>query len=340
MENLRNFSFSIFVINLVLYTLLNANYIFELAVTHDFDFKRFTGAFTYISSISMILVKYSCIYFNKDAIQRILDFFPKEYNKTELKTHRVDKFLTNFQKFVTFYRFLHLQMPIIFVITLLVMGTINAGHKIYPFEIKFPFDAFRNDVYPFLLFWVLVSHALYMITFTFTENVSFALTTIVATEFKILAEKYRRIKENPENIINCIKRQNELYDIVEKIQKIFSISFFTNFLLSSISICFAAFICSISPDPIALIFNSVFSLISMLQIFIQCFFGQILYDASGNLNDSVYECGWEEINDKKLKRLLRFVIMRLQKRASFSLFGFWKINLEQFQSVSFDYWKN
>ncbi|KAG5683304.1 hypothetical protein PVAND_012591 [Polypedilum vanderplanki] len=333
MKNLRNFFFSIFVINLVLYTLVNANYIFELAVTHDFDFKRFTGAFTYISSTIMTLVKYSCIYFNKTAIERILNSLPKQYNKTELKNLKLDKFLTKYQRFVIVHRYIHLQVPIIFLFILLVMATIKAGHKIYPFEIKFPFDAFRNDVYPFLLFWVLLAHVLYLTSFTFVENFTFGLTTIVATELKILAENYRRIKDQPENIINSIKRQNELYDIVEKIQKIFSISFFTNFLLSSLLICFTAFICSISPDPTTMIFNALFSLVSMIQIFIQCFFGQILYDAGIDVLNGINECGWEDMKDKKLKKLIMIIIMRSQKPTAFSLLGIWHITLEQFQSI-------
>ncbi|KAG5667681.1 hypothetical protein PVAND_015653 [Polypedilum vanderplanki] len=334
MKILRPIFFIIIVIDLVFYTLINASYIFELAVTIDFDFKKFTGAFMLISSASMLLVKYSCIYFNKDAIQEILKFFPKEYNKTQLKEYKIDKFLTKYQKFVTFYRYFHLKFPLIFFIILFVMGTIKAGHKIYPFEIKFPFDAFRNDVYPFLLLLVLISHGIYTITFTFVENLTFGLTTIVATEFKILAEKYRRIKENPENIISCIKRQNELYDIVENIQNIFSISFFTNFLLSSLTVCLAAFTCSISPDIIVLIFNAVLSLVSMMQIFIQCFFGQILYDAGIDVLNGINECGWENMKDVKLKKLIMIIIIRSQKPAVFLLLRTWKITLEQFQSVS------
>ncbi|KAG5683303.1 hypothetical protein PVAND_012590 [Polypedilum vanderplanki] len=332
---LRPIFFIIIVVDLILYISSIANYIFELIMTHIFDMEKFTGAFTLISTVSMLVVKYSYIYFNKNAVQRILDFFPKEYNKSELKAHKVDKFLMNFQKFVTFHRFFHLQMPILFVITLLVMETINAGHRVYPFAIKFPFDALGNYVYPFLLFWVLFSHALYMITFTFVENLTFGLTTIIATELKILAENYRRIKDQPENIINCIKRQNELYDIVEKVQRIFGISFFTNFLLSSITICLAAFTCSISPDITVLIFNGVMSLgFQMIQIFIQCFFGQVLYDASSSLIDSIYDCGWENMKDEKLKKLIMIIIIRSQKPAVFSLLGIWKITLEQFQSVS------
>ncbi|KAG5667679.1 hypothetical protein PVAND_015651 [Polypedilum vanderplanki] len=168
-----------------------------------------------------------------------------------------------------------------------------------------------------------------------TENVTYGLITIVSAELKLLATDFRFLCEKSINIARCIKRQNELYDIIEELQRIFGISFTINFLLSSILICFTAFMGSISPDPLSLIFSAIFCLLTMLQIFIQCFFGQILYDASGNLNDNIYECGWESMEDKRLKKLIMIIIMRSQKSAVFSLIGIWKINLEQFQSVRF-----
>ncbi|KAG5683306.1 hypothetical protein PVAND_012593 [Polypedilum vanderplanki] len=313
--------------------MVNSSYIFELFANRDFNLEKFTGSFSYVAAILILLIRYSCIFFNKDKIQNILEHFPKEYKIEDLKFHKIDKFLLNFEKFIKTYRILN-ATAITYAFSSVIFNLIISNSKTFPFEIKFPFDAFKNDFYPFLIVWVFLSYILYQFSILTTENVIYGLITIASVELKLLAAEYKKSKDDTNVIINCIKRQNELYDVIGNIQRIFAPSFFTSFLLSSILICFTAFKCSISLDPAILIFNATFSIISMLQIFIQCFFGQILCDASGNLIDSIYECGWEKRKNEKLKKFLIFVIMRSQKYSAFSLLGVWKINLEQFQSVS------
>ncbi|KAG5683308.1 hypothetical protein PVAND_012595 [Polypedilum vanderplanki] len=327
--------FFVFVLlDLIFYTLVNANYFIEILVTHEFELERFTSSFPFVAAILMLLTRYACIYFNKDVIQKILNSVPKEYNKLKLQQFKIDKLLMNFQRFIKFHRYLNLN-AITYAFLMVTFSFIKTGQKNFPFEIKFPFDAFESGIYPILLIWVLFSHSLYAFTMVTTENVTYGLIIIVSAELKMLAADFRLLRKKSIDIVKCIKRQNELYDIVEELQRIFGIYFFINFLLSSILICFTAFTGTISPDPLSLIFSAIFCLLTMLQIFIQCFFGQILYDANLNLVDSIYECGWENMKDINLKKILILVIMRSQKCVAFSLFGFWKITLEQFQSVSF-----
>ncbi|KAG5683305.1 hypothetical protein PVAND_012592 [Polypedilum vanderplanki] len=316
-----------------LYALSNSNYLIELSVTHEFNLEKFTTSFSYSATISMLLVRYSCIYHNKDAIQKIIDFLPKEYKISEIQPHKIDKFLNNFGTFIKIHRYFHFQ-ALIYPPMLVLINFINTGEKMFPFEVKFPFYAFRNEIYPFLLLWVLISHYIYVLSYVVSENITYGLTTIISVELKLLAVKYQNSFSNLEDLKVFIKNQNELYDIIEELQRIYGISFFANFLMSSILLCFTAFMTSVSPDLQLLIFNAIFCLITMIQIFIQCFFGQILYDANLNLVDSIYECGWENMKDVNLKKFLVFVIKRSQKCAAFSLLGIWKITLEQFKSVS------
>ncbi|KAG5683307.1 hypothetical protein PVAND_012594 [Polypedilum vanderplanki] len=326
--------FFIFVIfDEIFYTLINSNYLFELYETHEFNFEKLTSAFTYLSALTMVLTRYSCIYFNKDSIRKILNNLPKEYKKSTLQSYKIDKFLMNFLKLIKFHRYFNSSV-IPFMMISIIAELLTTGQKSFPFEIKFPFDAFRHDVYPFLIIWVFFSHILYLLTLLTNENFIYGLITVISIEFKLLAINLKNLKEDPENIYHCIKRQNELYKIVEKLQKILAPSFFINFLLSSILLCFTAFISSIANDFMTLITEILFCFVGMLQICIQCFFGQILYDTSSSLVDSIYDCGWENMNDVKLKKLIMIIIIRSQKPAAFSLLGIWKITLEQFQSVS------
>jgi hypothetical protein len=331
MNILRYTFFVIIFLNFLLYMLINANYLVELAVTRDFNLAKFTGAFTYVAATSLLLARYSCIFLNKRLIDEILVFLPKEYKKSEVP-HDVYSFLMTFFKFAVFLRWFDLLI-IPSAIMQVIIRFITTGQKTFPYAIKFPFDAFRIETYLICLLWVLISHTIFALTNLTHDNVTYGLITLVSAEFKLLAAEYRKLGENSNHLISCVKRHVELHEIAEKLQKIFAFSFLTYFLISSILICFTAFICSTAPSPMALIFNAVFCLFTMIKIFTQCFFGQLLKDASASVIDAIYECEWEKSKDMKLKRGIILMIMRSQKSASLSLFGIWDIDLDQFQSV-------
>jgi hypothetical protein len=68
---------------------------------------------------------------------------------------------------------------------------------------------------------------------------------------------------------------------------------------------------------------------------LQCDYGQMLKDASLSVADGIYESGWENLEDEKLKKMLMMIIMRSQKSSALTAMKFNEINLEQFAKVKF-----
>ena len=68
---------------------------------------------------------------------------------------------------------------------------------------------------------------------------------------------------------------------------------------------------------------------------LQCDYGQMLKDVSLSVADGIYESGWENLDDEKLKKMLMMIIMRSQVRSNLKAFGFVVIDKEQFSKVRF-----
>ena len=68
----------------------------------------------------------------------------------------------------------------------------------------------------------------------------------------------------------------------------------------------------------------------------QCYFSQKIKDASGNVSDAIYNCGWENLTDLKLKRDIILPLSRAQNAAKVSTY-LNEISLKHFEGVSYDF---
>ncbi|CAG9800738.1 unnamed protein product [Chironomus riparius] len=66
----------------------------------------------------------------------------------------------------------------------------------------------------------------------------------------------------------------------------------------------------------------------------QCFFGQMLKDASESVVNGIYECGWEDINDIQIRRAFISIIQRSQKPECLTIMKFGDVTLKQFTTAS------
>jgi hypothetical protein len=67
---------------------------------------------------------------------------------------------------------------------------------------------------------------------------------------------------------------------------------------------------------------------------LQCYYGQMLSEASDGVISGIFDCEWEKIVDVKLKRDLILILRQAQKPAQLSIFKVSPVNIEQFGSVS------
>jgi hypothetical protein len=230
--------------------------------------------------------------------------------------------------------------PVIFMF-LEPLGEYAASGKLkIPMLIDFPFDTENSIIAYFVAFSMIVyGYGLYWIANVTTDRILYGTVTVLALEFKILRSKFLELRFMHESDVKMelkqlIVRHSELVSNTAEVQDIFAVSLFINFILTSILICSDAFMFTTSKDIGGAVLCVSFSFYSAIFIFLQCYFGQMLREASDGVISGIFECEWEKIVDVKLKRDLILVLRQAQKPAQLSIFKVSPVNIEQFGSVS------
>lgn len=78
--------------------------------------------------------------------------------------------------------------------------------------------------------------------------------------------------------------------------------------------------------------NGLGLIILLVELFWNCFFGQILITFSEKFAVAVYDCGWERWEDLSMRKTLNIVLMMAQKNAKLTT-GFKEISMEHFYDV-------
>lgn len=203
----------------------------------------------------------------------------------------------------------------------------------------YPFDPSVPRNFPFALLWMDLLTWLFPAFWLSLDTLLYALVTVVAMEFDILKTDFLEIKLTPEEqrmtkMKSLVQRHNGLFAIADKLQQVYSIIFFVCFVISSLVMCYVAFIISTARDFAVYSFYIPLLSLAVGQIFLMCYCGQKLLDSSVDLADGVYNCGWEELNDIKFTKHCLLNIARAQKPQRLSAMGFCDLTLENFTSVS------
>jgi len=67
---------------------------------------------------------------------------------------------------------------------------------------------------------------------------------------------------------------------------------------------------------------------------VQCFFGQALADAIEGVSKGIYESGWEDIEDDRVKKLLFMVLMKSQRSTGLTNWKFSSLDMARMTMVS------
>lgn len=326
--------FIVHILNTQIYGCLNATFLFST----PFDLEKVTFGISFVSTMLMVCAKYSCVFLNQHRLKAIIDKLPESYTKEVIADFKISARLSNMKKFMNIYTG-YMLTSLIFLVLGPLSAYLTTGTKAFPFLTIFPFDATGTFAYPAAFVWTFFAHITHIMAMVGNDNILYGLVNVISIEFEILRENFDALKNlSDEAVIKSemsthIRRHNELHEIVWEMQRIFSPTFFINFIMSSFIICFNVFQASTSADIIGMIFNGLFSLSTMNQIFMQCYFGQSLRNSSSTVVDGIYFCGWENFKDLKLEKDLILTIQRAQKPAAFTIIGVWDISMDQFKSV-------
>ncbi|KAG5671903.1 hypothetical protein PVAND_002072 [Polypedilum vanderplanki] len=320
-------------VNLLLYGISNLSCICRRPIEIE---KLFLGI-SIMATMSIIVMRYSCIYWNSNKLRNVVDKLPTNYTEQDVKKFSVDKRLKGMKKFIGIY-FFYMCTSYIFVIVGPFFIYMQTGNKIFPLAIEIPFDTNSIFVYLVVFFWIILSHTDHIILVIINDSILYGIINVIALEFSILKENFEDLKSIKDEVqfkvklVTIIERQNELHEMVKNLQKIFSPSLFFNFIIVSFIMCFNAFQASTTNSFIEMIFAFMFGLSSTNQIFLQCYFGEKLKVASESVFCGIYNCGWENIENIKLRKCLILVLERAQKPATLKILDIADINMNQFEN--------
>lgn len=313
--------------------------IFGYAVINSDNFLAASSAVPNVVTVGLIGIKSVSTFMHKDDIRNIFQDMRKMFvQRGNLNSkYKVKGFLDDYHFIIKIYAviFLAVSLPIAFpVFPFIAYGTMEVTVNYW-----YPFDPYRVEIFPFVLIWidwVAYNCLLYLLA---TDSLLYGLIAAIAMEFDILRVEFSNLRlvpkhERVQKIQNLTDQHNNLLDITDKLQNIYSLSFLYSFVISSLIMCFIAFQLSTGATTIA-IYAFYVPYLGMIggQIFLLCFLGQKLIDSSEAIADGAYNCGWECFTEISFKKQLALIIMRAQRVKRLTAMNFADLSLLSFTSV-------
>lgn len=349
-------------INLILFAAFFGSLMFK----QPFNATFFIVGFLSFMNFMIGFLRCMTLFIKRKEILDILRKIPHFYSKSDSEKYGVKDLL----KYLSIYR-IHSIALIFSIATAVSFMTVkvfvNRNHKI---QMNLPIDMSSDFKFFTVHLWIHFVHVSYQFTSLMYEVLQYGIITILAVEFRILGHKFEHLMENikhefSENIKiskweirnqlirtimeskqhkvkenNKIKLQHlkplikahqELLEIRDKTERIFTPIFFIRLIQSSLLLCFLSFQVTVFETDRSFFMSSLIR--NSRFIFFQCSFCQILKDANLKLLDGVYRCGWENVKDKSVKSAILIIIMRCQKSGSLRIFKTFEVSLKQYSSV-------
>lgn len=310
------------------------------ALQESLNMVALTFSLPLLSSLSLVVVKCSTVYFNKsnivDLLDRIKQVFPKD--EKDQRKYEIKSYYKSYLRFARIYAFLFM-VPCFCVMTIPLISLISTGQRALPLNIWLPFEHEKsNAVYLIVYLWTIWTCSNSVLLLIAVDTFMFVLITLVSMELDILKADLINLRNAwnskiDRQIAELIKRHNELFECGKMLENIFSPSFLYNFLQGSFVICLTAFQYSTSADTIQRIFNGSYCAAILNQTLLLCYFGQKVIDASENIAGGAYDCGWHEIENMKVRKAVKRIIERAQRPTKLTGMNFTDISLLTFTSV-------
>ncbi|GLV35063.1 Odorant receptor 45b [Carabus blaptoides fortunei] len=132
---------------------------------------------------------------------------------------------------------------------------------------------------------------------------------------------YQRLKE-------YVDHHNLILEFIEKLNKLYSVQMFNQFLGNTVSICMGIYIISATGSDISTqLRSSLITVTFILQLAIYCIGGTLLSQACLEIAESMYYSGWEGNNHKRFRTACYMIVMRSQKLQSLRAGGLFDISV-------------
>ncbi|KAG5666902.1 hypothetical protein PVAND_014909 [Polypedilum vanderplanki] len=288
-------------------------------------------------SITIVGIEILTLFVNKTNIMKTIKNLRNSYPTNDISVAAMSKKLEKF----SIIQIIASIFMIILLALIPIVKTLITGEFSFLSPISNEFFFPKNVIsFIFMTIWM-TTMPIFVILFASTTFIVFAaLVTTISLEFIILANEAKNFQNFNENEIKenfpiWIAKHNRAFENVEKINKIFSFPFLIRFIASGSIIAIQVFeLQEAEYQKMSQIFLcATYTVFELSQTFMQCYFGQFLIDASENVAKEIYNCGWENWKDLKMKKLLIVVIERSQKAENLKIWKFGNISMEQFTMV-------
>lgn len=210
-----------------------------------------------------------------------------------------------------------------------------------PFPNWYPFDQYNLKIYNFVLLSQMYHITCINVTVFNPDIMLYACSTLISMEFDILCKRLRGLEKcQSDEVVKELniltERHDTLLKISEDLQRVFSVSIFVNFSESSLLICLYGYLLSLATNLTDFIHHANLLLVTLVQVFMMCFYGTKLTTASAQVEQATYDSGWhcrQFKGGKILSKSLMMVIQRAQKPTHFTIFGFSHVSLEVYATV-------
>nr|QLI62082.1 odorant receptor 39 [Streltzoviella insularis] len=235
------------------------------------------------------------------------------------------------------------------IITAVKYFKTNELDLILPFPV--PFDVKKARYWAIMYMHHVWSSFLVIQNGTAFITIFYICCSFIRIHFRLLKYNFERIVSDVDGceiisnehnkfrckLINLIKYHQDIISAVNLLEFVSSNIIFCYFTASSVLICLTGFNLTISNDMIIVLTFAVFLLLSLTQIFLLCYFGDMIVSSSMEVSDVLYNSHLT-LADPKLAKLLLLVQIRAQKPCKLTAANYADLNLRAFTKILSTSW--
>ncbi|KAH8334121.1 hypothetical protein KR059_006894, partial [Drosophila kikkawai] len=135
-----------------------------------------------------------------------------------------------------------------------------------------------------------------------------------------------RADEDLKNLRELIAYDNQILGLTDVMNKIFGIPLLLNFIASSLLVCNVGFQLTLGFSSERIALQLLFITSALIEIYLICYFSQMLIDASGSVSFAAYDMNWLEA-DTRFRKMLVFLCLRSQKPICLKATAFLNISI-------------
>lgn len=301
------------------------------------DAKLVSSVLPNAANAPFLMFKTLMVYVNRKEIKEILlslhgNFPLSKEKQTAINAH-------GHLKTITLLTRIYAGSMMFLFVAVIVYGFnfyIDFGTEKLPTDMWFPFSYADDKVYLAVCSWVNWISLNVELVALGGDLLLFALVTLVSMEFDLLRLDVENIgADGAATIESIVTRHQGTIDLCDKLEIIYASSFLYNVVQSSILICFVAFQLSSADGNSMFMVYAPYLFTAMIQIYLICYLGQKLIDASSGIATSVYNCKWYEPTNRRTSKSILMLLTRAQAPNCLTAKKFKIISLESFTTVSF-----